>query len=295
MGKRAFLLLLWCSLVIVRAQVSSPEVRLFAGPEDLDLTVEGDGRVVHAIHFGGEEPLRIRQWTFLPDTQVAGLDLQAEPAITAWETANQFGESPDALALSQLLHGMRFAKHPNVLHFRLADMDAARAHQLQLLFVEKCCQRGFDIMLDGAVILPRFSPAELGGQATDRGVVVVVRIPPGSSELTITLRGRPIDFADPSPVIQAVTLEELGEAMGDRLPLLRLQRFPNQLAVSWQSQEGWRYQLEYNETLEPERWIRVDAVQEGDGSQLTVRDANPVRLAKSSGFYRLQRVLTNAP
>ena len=267
-------------------------VRLFSGPahdEGLDLSAEAGGTFTHAINFGGTTPISIQGLAFQPDTAIPDLKLQANDAIEAWETPNTFGNTSADADLATLLHSMRWATFPAELSFQLTGLDPAAPHKLQLLFVEKCCQRGFDILIDSEVILPRFSPAQLGASEPDRGVVASMVLESGRTSLEITLRGAATNFPDLSPVIQAATLEQFPTepTANAPLPQLTLRQSPNTNTLSWPSNPGHTYQIEYSETLGLSTWLPINDAIEGSGNTLSSQDSNPARLAKPSGFYRL--------
>ena len=270
------------------------DVRLFSGPnpgEGLDLETESGGQFVHAINFGGPQPITLRGVRFQPDTAIAGLNLMANDPIAAWESPNNFGESTTDEDLATLLHSMRWATFPAELTFDLAGLEPAATHKLQLLFVEKCCQRGFDILIDGNLVLPRFSPTQLGAAAPDRGVVATILLDPGLTSIQVTLRGAAVDFPDPSPVIQAATLEQFPidpEITAPHAPTLTLVQSPNTNTLSWPSHPGRSYQLEYSETLGEQTWLPIVDTIEGTGNTLAFQDSHPARLAKPHGFYRLR-------
>ena len=267
---------------------------LFSGPspeEGLDLSANAGGQFTYAINFGGTTPITIQGLTFHPDSSISDLNLQANEPIQAWEDPNAFGNSSEDAHLSTLLHSMRWATFPAELSFELTGLDPAASHKLQLLFVEKCCQRGFDILVDETVVLPRFSPDQLGANAPDRGVVAIILLDPGPTSIQITLRGAAADFPDPSPVIQAATLEQFPtepDTTQTDLPKLKLTQTPNSNTLTWPSNPVRTYQVEYSETLGQATWLPINGTVEGTGNTLTLQDSNPARLAKLKGFYRLR-------
>lgn len=269
-------------------------VSLFSGTaagEGLDLETESGGKFVHAINFGGNQALTIQGLTFQPDSAISDLNLQANDPIEAWEDPNAFGNSSEDAHLSTLLHSMRWATFPAELSFELTGLDPAASHKLQLLFVEKCCQRGFDILVDETVVLPRFSPDQLGANAPDLGVVAIILLDPGPTSIQITLRGAAAAFPDPSPVIQAATLEQFPtepDTTQADLPTLKLTQTPNSNTLTWPSNPGRTYQVEYSETLGQATWLPIADTIKGTGNTLSLQDSNPARLAKTKGFYRLQ-------
>jgi hypothetical protein len=268
------------------------EVRLFTGnspTEGLDLAHEPGGRFTYAINFGSTDTLTIGGLAFQPDSALPDLNLRSNPSIPAWETINNFGSTTADASLATLLHSMRWASHPEDLAFQLTGLETASSHKLQLLFVEKCCQRGFDILVNDNEILQGFSPQQLGGDASGSGVVVSIVLPPGLTEIQIVLRGDARGFPDPSPVIQAATLEQFPTepATTVALPLLTLKQAPNTNTLVWLSTPGSTYQVEYSETLDQATWLPIGGTLEGTGDTLLSQDSNPARLAKPEGFYRL--------
>ncbi|MFT4637093.1 MAG: hypothetical protein ACI8T1_000402 [Verrucomicrobiales bacterium] len=263
------------------AQESS-DVRIFSGPEGLDLA----GSIIHAIDFGGTQTTVLSGVSFLPDTAVPELNLNANEPINEWGERNSFGSTTSDDHLATIMHGMRWAEFPAELSFSLQDIDPRSSHKLQLLFAEKCCDRGFDIQVNGAIAIPRFSPKQLGADTPNQGVVVSLILKAGPSEIQVKLRGVPERFPDPSPVIQAATLERLSAETPP--PLITLQHTPTMTILSWPSTPGLDYQIEYSASLGPSTWITIDDTIPGTGNTITWHDTNSARVAKPVSFYRLR-------
>ena len=197
------LLIAACSLA---GGARGQDVRLFGSAAELDLHSDSGGAFVYAINFGANESISLQGLTFTPDTEIHDLQLQGDLAIEQWESPNTFGSS----ALNTLMHSMRQAAYPADLSFQLTELDPDSAHKLQLFFAEKCCLRGFDILINDEVVIPNFSAQQLGGNHPQRAALATINVPPGVSSIALALRGKPLLFPDPSPVIQAATLERLG-------------------------------------------------------------------------------------
>jgi hypothetical protein len=213
---------------------------------------------------------------------------------SAWGEANHFGDDTDQRTLAQIMHSMRWSGGGTSLHFSLTGLNRAAAHQLQLLFVEKCCDRGFDIRVNDSLRLPRFSPRQITGDDLTKGVVVRLLVEPGFSQIDVHLEGDATFFPDPSPVIQAATLEEFPEAgeidpaQGPAPSELSIRRSTTAVTLEWNAHPEFLYAVEYAEVLAPGRWVIIASNLESQGEKLTFRDTHFVRRIKPTGFYRLR-------
>lgn len=276
-------------LVMPAVAQSQAAVGLFDRAAALDLTAATGGRFLYAIDFGGTEATAVGSVVFTPDATTEGLTVSSSETIAEWGEPNHFGESPADLGLAEVLHGMRWTPHSPSLIFSLTGLDPAAGHHLQLLFTEKCCDRGFDVLVNGEVIVPRFSPRQVTGDDLTKGAVISLVLDPGIEEVEVLLRGAPTHFPDPTPVIQAATLEELpSEDQATAMaPLLTLRQTPSHLQLSWPSTVGDVYRIQYSQEMTAETWIDLEQEIEGDGALLSFRDTNPARRAKFTGFYRI--------
>ncbi len=278
---------------IATAQEETVDVRLFFQATDLDL----DGTMVYAVNFGSASTRTLAGQTFLPDSTLEELELSAEEPISEWGERNAFGaDQGDDQILSELMHSMRWAAHPSELTFQFPGLDARSSHKLQLLFAEKCCDRGFDIVINGEVLVPQFSPKQLGADTPEAGVVVSIILEPGVSVHSVALRGAPARFPDPSPVIQVATLERLSASNPSvsEPATVSLTRSASQIVtLRWPGEPGLSYEIEYSEGLVPNTWLALGDPIIGNGNAITWRDENVARISKPAGHYRLRQSRSN--
>ncbi|MGI8603989.1 MAG: lamin tail domain-containing protein [Verrucomicrobiales bacterium] len=102
------------------------------GPQGLDL----DGQIVYAINFSPDDPVRtVNGVNFIPDTQaIPGATLVGPQNVVAWQTKPEFGNSPDANALEEICHDIRWANAgvPETLKATLA-VNQGEEYKLQVL------------------------------------------------------------------------------------------------------------------------------------------------------------------
>ena len=86
-------------------------------------------------------------------------------------------------------------------------------YKLQLLFTEKCCERGFDILIDDEMIVENFSPQETEGgiNSITTGACVSFSFISQRITMVITLVGNG-GFKDDNPILYGFTLEKQSSA-----------------------------------------------------------------------------------
>src|ERR1043165_3507416 len=84
-------------------------VSQFTGPDDpnLDLT----GQFDYAINFSTDDPVRtVKGLQFKPDNQIIpGATLLGPQFVTPWQTKPEFGATPDANALEDIMQDIKWA------------------------------------------------------------------------------------------------------------------------------------------------------------------------------------------
>jgi hypothetical protein len=94
-------------------------------------------------------------------------------------------------------------------------IEPGAQYKLQLFFVEACCNRAFDVVINGSVELEDFAPViQQGGLdfAAMHGVVVTHEFTAASNTLAVLLDGTGItdeSFPDHNPILSGFTLERL--------------------------------------------------------------------------------------
>ena len=183
--------------------------------EGLDLNTTDGGDFLFAVNIGGGE-VQVGEVTFTADTDTPGLTWEAVNHIPDWESINEFGNAADDVALAEVMHSIRWTPAPGSVKVSLADVTPGVLHRLQLLFAEKCCQRGWDITVDGELVADEFSARELTEDANiAQGAFFRYDFLPESEVIEIDLNGENAAFADQNPILSAVTLERLKDSVDD--------------------------------------------------------------------------------
>ena len=186
--------------------------------EGLDL--EGD--FVYAVNLLFSEPpmedLPIGDAVFTHDG-VEGFSFNFPNQIAAWH-APEYGDSQDDDNLEFVMESIRWGVDPTTM--TMENLTAGQYYRLQMLFAENCCDRGWDIGINGIPVLDDFNvQIEQGGIAnTSQGVVVSVDFVAIGNSVDINFwRGAPA-FPDNNAIINGLTLESISspDSDGDGLP-----------------------------------------------------------------------------
>lgn len=185
--------------------------------EGLDLT----GNFKYAFNVGTNgAPGLIRGVDFTAET-AAGITISPSAEIAAWGALPEFGPDADDDALEWMLHSIRHAgANGGDITVTLTGLTPGRPHKLQLLFLERCCTRGCDILVDGVLKLDEFAPytyQDSTASPTRAGCAVIGFFTSGSTA-TIRLTGATVTtpaYTDRNPILNGLTLEELGGADAD--------------------------------------------------------------------------------
>ncbi len=197
-------------LVIMVAPLAHAQTRVgvFTGGdagEGLDL----DGTFLYAVNMRGPAAGAIRDATFTDDS-APGVTWSAPNEILNWTNPN-YGATANDDHLEVVMQSIRWANYPNTVNVNLANLVPGARYRLQLLFGEQCCNRGFDISVEGTRIAANFAPfAVQGGTSTsaqNNGAVVTHDFIAGDSTLNIVVGGTDSIYPDDNPILQAVTLE----------------------------------------------------------------------------------------
>ena len=154
--------------------------------EGLDLS----GSFEYAVNIGGLVATQVNDATFTTDRRTPGFSIRA-PQHDEDSASNLFFENASAAdtALAGVMHGIRLSHTPETLVVTLDVQPAGQKYKLQLLFCEDGVERGFDVMVDGRVILREFSPQKEigGGDAGSVAAFVSYEFVSDNSTLTIEL------------------------------------------------------------------------------------------------------------
>ena len=87
--------------------------------------------------------------------------------------------------------------------------------------MEGCCDRGFDVSLEGVLSVRDFNPNSLGATgANETGAVITHTFTAGDGSFNVMLDGFATGFADKNPIFNAFTLERIPEPGSAALTLL---------------------------------------------------------------------------
>lgn len=170
--------------------------------EGLDL----DGWFAYAVAFGGPAAGPVQDANFTDDS-APGVSVSAEFSITDWTSPN-FGSTTNDDNLETAVRSIRWSSAPETVDISLANLDPGRNYKLQLLFTEGCCERGFDVFVEGNLVADDFGPFQYISSSASEGAVVTYEFIATDSTLNITLNGVPTSFPDQNPTISALTLEQ---------------------------------------------------------------------------------------
>lgn len=187
------------------APATALEVGTFTGGdpgEGLDM----EGSFLYAVNAFGPGGSRVGNAVFTDD-QVDGVTIQASNEILTWHAPN-YGDSANDDGLELVLQSIRWDTAPVVVD--LEDLALGQRYVLQLLFAESCCERGFDIVINGELEADEFSPNAVHERSTSMGVVAKYTFVAESSDLNITLANDEVNFPDTNPILNGFTLKALG-------------------------------------------------------------------------------------
>ena len=184
--------------------------------EGLDL----DGDFPYALALGGGDGanVKVRDANFqaLIEAEVPGATLVAGNTIANWYKVN-YGDTENDQNLAAATSSIRWsasssATTPDV-SLTLENLEVGAQYQIQMLFGEECCDRGFDVFQDGSLIVKDFNPGRVhGGIANHKQEALITRIHfARDTKLTIRLDGRTATtaFGDRNAIFNAVTLEKV--------------------------------------------------------------------------------------
>lgn len=177
--------------------------------EGLDL----DGTFLYAVNFGepGHAPLPIGDATFTPHDGTPGLTFTAPNQIVPGGWADvEFGATTNDNNLERVMESIRWTGGPGPATFNLSGLTVGERYKLELLFVENSGNRGFDIDIEGEMILENFFPVNVQGGLVNpdpRGAVFTYEFLALDNTLNIALRGTGAAGTDINPILGGLTLQ----------------------------------------------------------------------------------------
>ncbi|MBI1841561.1 MAG: hypothetical protein HYR88_12010, partial [Verrucomicrobia bacterium] len=266
--------------------VSNIIIQAFTGGDDgegLDL----DGKFIYALNIGTQGAAGlVRDANFTADN-VPGAKVTAVNEIANWFPAS-FGDTDNDNNLEKVMISMRWSAAPDKPKIELSNLTPGASYRLQLLFGEECCNRGFDVLVDGVLVADEFSPALVhdGKGNHSEGAVVSADFVAKRDRVVILLDGTAITtpaINDHNPIINGLTLEELNG--GIRIGQIELKA--EGIVIHFSSTPGQTYRLEYRANLVTGAWESLaESLTATDvSSQLTDKTAS--HKSPSQGYWRV--------
>ena len=253
--------------------------------EGLDL----DGNFVYAFSIMPDTTAtgQVRDALFTSEN-VEGVIIAQAPSMAAGWYVPEFGSTPNDDALELIVQNIRHGG--GGINLTLSNLVAGNRYKLQLLFGEACCSRGMDVRVDGKLIADEFAPYEIQGGINNpaKGAVIAYEFTASTNKAVIQTVGGTVTtarYSDRNPIINAVTLENLGAA--PTLPRITAVNRGAGLGVTFESVSGRNYTLQFKARLADANWVDA-ASGAASGASTTLTDNNASHLSGASGFWRIK-------
>jgi hypothetical protein len=185
------------------------------------------GTFAYAINVGGPAAtVGNAQFTAGSESGIAGGSTPGAMITDAneignWHTAN-YGTTADDNALETVVRSIRWNTPPGVN----VDLQVTpnQPYKLQLLFAENCCDRGFDIMVEGELKVDNFNVQLTQGQINNpaQGAFFSDTVVSTDGVLNIVLGGSNPLAPDNNAILNGLTLEVVPEPSSMALVLVGL-------------------------------------------------------------------------
>ncbi len=117
--------------------------------------------------------------------------------------------------LTELMRGIRWSwGNQQSPYVQFTNATAGKKYKIQALFKERCCNRYFDVYVDGTKIVDDFKPALSGGPSTGR--YLTYQFEASSSNVMFRMSGRSSENGGPrlhgndvNPILNAISVEEV--------------------------------------------------------------------------------------
>lgn len=273
-------------LVADATEFTNTQTLSFTGG-DADEGLDLDGTFIYALNIGTPGAVGlIRDANFTADN-VAGAKVTAVNEIASWFPA-EYGDTDNDNNLEKVMRSMRWSAAPSKPKVELANLIPGASYRLQLLFGEECCNRGFDVLVDGILVADEFSPPLVhNGKANHaEGAVVVTDFVAKRDKVTVILDGNGITTAsinDHNPIINGLTLEQLA------LPIQigKITTSKDGVSITFNSIAGQNYQLQYRADLTKGAWETLAEVVSATGASTVITDKVPAHSAGGQGYWRV--------
>lgn len=167
------------------------------------------GRFLYAVNVRGPGGIQIGDAAFTTD---AGL-VSAENEILNW-TSPSYGPSPDDQTLQTVMQSIRWTQTGNggleQLTVTLPGLVPGRTYKLQMLMGDSGTTRHWAVDINGSRVVGDLQSAAMQGATNTQGAVLVHQFVATSPTMSIVFDGNPVTGGDRNPILNALTLEDLG-------------------------------------------------------------------------------------
>jgi len=180
--------------------------------EGLDL----DGKFIYAFAVGTDVPGGLVRDAEFTGENIEGVTISMVNAIPTWNNPN-YGDTTNDDNLEIATRSIRHVGSAAPGNVTLTGLKPGGAYKVQMLFLEQCCTRGFDVFVNGDQIVNEFAPYVVHGGINNprMGAVVAYSFITSSDTLLLTVNGAGTTtpaYTDHNAILSAVTLEEVAEA-----------------------------------------------------------------------------------
>jgi hypothetical protein len=182
--------------------------------------VRGTDPVANGLDFHGTFLYAVDIGAFSSPGTIGDAVFTAEPTAGVTVTADNtyfgfggvsFGPSPDDQTMSNLMQNIVWTWAPNPVTVNATGLTVGHRYRLQMFFYEACCDRGFDVYVEGTRIANDFVPLVSQGGVIDgtTGSSMQYSFAATDNTLNLVLQG-PAPNPDNNPILDGFTLEDLG-------------------------------------------------------------------------------------
>lgn len=167
------------------------------------------GSFVYAVNARGPGGIQVGDAAFTTD---AGL-ISSEYEIPNWTSPN-YGPSTDDQNLQTVMQSIRWtwtnAAGQENLTVTLPNLVPGRTYKLQMLMADNQVDRHWAVDINGSRVVGDFQSAAMQGATNTQGSVLVHQFVATGPTMSIAFDGTAVAGGDTNPILNALTLEDLG-------------------------------------------------------------------------------------
>ena len=181
----------------------------FTNESDLDFS----GTFLNAINIAGDE---VRVGDALFQRGHAGYNTSNsnegdwQHQITSWDATGW-----SSIGLTELMRGIRWSDGTSYSPYvQFTNATVGQKYKIQALFKERCCNRYFDVYVDGTKIADDFKPQLSGGNVGSTGRYLTYQFEAASTNVMFRMSGRTAENSgsrlhgnDVNPILNAISIE----------------------------------------------------------------------------------------